>query len=129
MHIHHIGIWTRDLECQKEFYLKYFKATSNKKYVNEKKQFSSYFITFEGGGCIELMYGRDVSVVDNSQRIGIAHVAIDLGSRLAVDELTKQLAHDGYTVVSSPRVTGDGYYESVIFDPEMNRIELVAELN
>jgi lactoylglutathione lyase len=29
-------------------------------------------------------------------------------------------------VVSPPRVTGDGYFESVLLDPEGNRIELTA---
>ena len=34
MRIHHIAIWTFRLEEMKEFYIRYFKGTSNEKYVN-----------------------------------------------------------------------------------------------
>lgn len=56
---------------------------------------------------------------------GYIHIAFNLGSRERVNELTASLQQDGYTVISGPRVTGDGYYESCILDPERNQIELV----
>ena len=53
---------------------------------------------------------------------------LDLGSREAVDELTCRLGSDGYEVLSGPRTTGDGYYESCILGPENNLIEITGEL-
>jgi len=55
-----------------------------------------------------------------------AHLAISVGSKEKVDELTEKLRADGYTVAGNPRLTGDGYYESVVFDPEGNRIEITV---
>ena len=60
------------------------------------------------------------------QYIGLAHLAFSLGSRAAVDQLTARLQTDGYQLLSGPRVTGDGYYESCLLDPELNRLELTA---
>ena len=37
------------------FYEKYFDARSNPKYENQRKRFTSYFLTFPGGGRLELM--------------------------------------------------------------------------
>jgi lactoylglutathione lyase len=58
--------------------------------------------------------------------MGLTHLAISLGSETAVDELTKKLRSEGVTVLDGPRRTGDGYYESVVLDPEGNRIEITA---
>lgn len=44
----------------------------------------------------------------------------------AVDELTDRLKNDGYEVVSGPRITGDGYYESCVVGLEGNQIELTV---
>ncbi|MCU0694286.1 MAG: hypothetical protein MUF54_23090 [Polyangiaceae bacterium] len=48
------------------------------------------------------------------------------GSRSGVDVCIGELRQRGVAVVSEPRVTGDGYYEAVIEDPEGNRIEIVG---
>ena len=56
MKIEHLAIWTQDLEKMKAFYLQFFAVTSNEKYHNPTKQFSSYFLTFESGARIELMH-------------------------------------------------------------------------
>ena len=42
-------------------------------------------------------------------------------------ESAARLKKDGYEVISGPRTTGDGYYESCILDPEGNQIEITAE--
>lgn len=127
MLIHHVAIWVRDIELVKGFYLKYFDCKCNNKYVNEEKGFSSYFISFLSGGRIELMMRKGVGEAIGSEVFGYTHLAIDVGSRSAVDVLTDRLKRDGFSVVGWPRVTGDGYYESVVLDPENNRLELVAQ--
>ena len=126
MHIDHIAIWTKDLENEKDFFLKYFECTANEKYVNPAKQFFSYFITFAGGSGIELMSRADITAERAGETLGIAHIAINAGSREKVDKLTEIFERDGIIVVSKPRITGDGYYESVILDPESNLIEIVC---
>lgn len=126
MHIDHIAIWTEDLEKEKEFFLKYFDCSAGAKYVNQLKKFSSYFITFSGGARIELMKRDDITEFRQGETVGITHLAIDTGSREKVDNMTALLEEDGFTIKGRPRVTGDGYYESVILDPEGNVIELLC---
>lgn len=127
MRIDHIAIWTKNLEEMKDFYVKYFNMKSNSMYRNSKKNFSSYFLTFPDNGCrIELMHiPKIASQLDNfTGNCGLCHFAISLGSKENVDRLTQTLAEHGYTVASQPRTTGDGYYESLILDPEGNKVEL-----
>jgi lactoylglutathione lyase len=127
MRIEHIAIWARDLEKLKRFYTTYFNCTSNEKYVNPKKNFQSYFLSFENGARLEIMQmpgilARPANSTD--QLFGFNHLAISVGSREMVDALTENLRTDGYEIVGEPRTTGDGYYESVVHDPEQNRIEI-----
>ena len=128
MKISHLAILTSDLEGLRNFYCTYFMAKSNKMYVNPKKQFSSYFLTFENGDCsIELMNKPTyVSNIDREKRdkSGLAHFAISVGSKKAVDELTEQLRASGIEIIGEPRQTGDGFYESVIADPDGNIVEI-----
>ena len=126
MHIDHVDVWTEDLEKEKEFFLKYFDCSAGAKYVNPLKKFSSYFITFSGGARIELMQKDDMEGIRKGETPGITHIAINVGSREKVDNLTSLLEVDGFEIKGRPRITGDGYYESVILDPEGNIIELVG---
>ncbi|GAB3560354.1 VOC family protein [Spirosoma fluminis] len=130
MYIEHIAIWVRDLEQMRIFYETYFGATAIDKYVNVSKSFSSYFLTFpQKGARLELMQMDAIPDSQNdalAQFTGLIHFAVSVGSEAAVDALTERLRADGYSIVGEPRRTGDGYYESVILDPEENRIELVA---
>ena len=127
MNIEHIAIWTRDLEKMKEFYVKFFEMSANEKYYNPKKEFSSYFLSFNSGARIELMHTSDVTETIDKKPLpkpGLAHIAISVGSIENVDQLTESIRENGYQVVGEPRTTGDGYYESVISDPEGNLIEI-----
>lgn len=124
--IDHIGIWTHDLEKVKEFYMKYFGCTVNEKYVNPTKQFESYFLFFENGASIELMRRAGKMESHSDHSAGLAHISIAVGSREEVDNLTAKLEMEGVIIESKPRITGDGYYESSILDPENNRIEIIA---
>jgi len=126
MYIDHVAIWVDDLEKEKKFFLKYFDCTVNEKYVNRAKKFSSYFIAFAGGSRIELMNREDINGRQNGECLGIAHLAVNGGSREKVEQLTERLDNDGFTIISKPRITGDGYYESVVLDPENNVIEIVS---
>jgi len=119
MKIEHIGLWTADLEKMKEFYCDYFKATAGEMYHNQKTGFQSYFLSFADGARLEIMHREDVIKGSQTNEIlGFAHLAIAVGSKEIVDALTEKLVNAGYPLLSPCRVTGDGYYESVIGDPE-----------
>ncbi|AJS58999.1 VOC family protein [Paenibacillus sp. IHBB 10380] len=125
MKIEHIALWTNDLEQMKIFYMKYFKGIVNEKYENKFKQFESYFLKFEGDTRIELM--RKPELNENEAKLatyGFVHFAFSVGSKEEVIELTEILRHDGYVIYSEPRLTGDGYFESSILNPEGNLIEI-----
>lgn len=126
MKIEHLAIWVNDLEAMRAFYEQYFQAQAGEKYHNPKKQFTSYFLTFSSGCRLELMHRPDINDQGSEERIGITHIAIAVGSKEEVDEMTAQFREDGFQVVGEPRTTGDGYYESVILDLEGNRIELTV---
>lgn len=129
MIIEHLAIWVRDLDLMRSFYMKYFDGKSNEKYRNDKKNFESYFISFDGGARLELMQMpgiTDAGSNGHEQFIGITHFAVSVGSKEKVDELTEIFRKDAFEIVGEPRWTGDGYYESVILDPEKNRIEITA---
>lgn len=129
MKLEHIAVWVDNIELVREFYLKYFNVSSNDKYVNPTKKYTSYFLTFnEGGARIELMNRPDIAENDKLRYMlkGLAHVCISIGGKEAVNDLTERLRRDGYTIASEPRTSGDGYYESAVLDPEGNYIELLA---
>jgi lactoylglutathione lyase len=127
--IEHVAFWTEDLDCLADFYAKYFGATADPKYVNPAKGFESRFLSFEGGARIEVMKSSILNPVKHApgaHRMGLAHLAVSVGSTQRVDELTQRLRQDGFEVVDGPRSTGDGYYESVVLDPDGNRIEVTV---
>ncbi|MBY9013199.1 MAG: VOC family protein [Candidatus Lokiarchaeota archaeon] len=129
MKIDHIAIWVRDLEKIRIFYETYFGAKSNDKYFNSTHEFSSNFLTFDGGTRLELMQMPSIPESSNNpykQFTGFIHLAISVGSKEKVIALTTRLANDGYEVLVDPRYTGDGYFESTILDPEKNRIEITV---
>ena len=127
--IEHIALWADDIESLCAFYSHYFGAVMGSRYENVSKGFSSRFLSFESGARIEVMTTATLHParhVAGAQRMGLTHFAVSLGSEQAVDDLTRTLLQGGVPVVDGPRRTGDGYYESVILDPEGNRVELMA---
>lgn len=124
MQIEHVALWTQDLERSRQFYETYFNGKANQKYVNSTKQFESYFLTFESGARLELMQRPDLENHSGEYMMGWAHIAVSIGNKDAVHALTERLRQDGYTIKSEPRTTGDGYYESVVLDPDGNHIEI-----
>ena len=126
MKIHHIAIWTFRLEELREFYIRYFNGTSNEKYINPKKGFESYFIYFDDGAALELMSRTDVQNTPiEENKLGLTHFALSFQSKEDVLRTTEQLRSEGYTIAGEPRTSGDGYFESVILDPDGNRVECV----
>lgn len=125
MKIEHLAIWVSDLELIKAFYTKYFSAESNTKYHNPNTGFQSYFLSFGNSARIEIMTRPDLRLANNTNTVfGYAHMAFSAGSREKVLALTELLRKDGYPVVGEPRTTGDGYFESVIKDPDGNLVEI-----
>ena len=125
--IEHIAMYVNDLEAARQFFMTYLGAASNSGYHNPNTGFRSYFLSFGGGARLELM--AKPHTVDREKglaRTGYIHIAFSLGSPEKVDELTARLRSDGYQVVSGPRTTGDGYYESCIVGFEGNQIELTV---
>ena len=128
MKIEHAALYVNDLEAAKDFFVRYLDAVPNEGYHNPRTDFRSYFLTFGEGARLELMNKPGMSDLSKpAVRTGYAHIAFSVGSREKVEELTARLKADGYEVLSGPRTTGDGYYESAVLDPEGNYIELLGE--
>lgn len=126
MKINHIALYVKDLEGMKAFYEKYFNAKSNKMYHNPKTGLKTYFLSFDNGCRMEIMSKENLNdEKKETNNAGYIHVAFSAGGKDEVDKLTTQLENDGYKILSHPRTTGDGYYESCILDPENNQVEIV----
>jgi len=126
MRIEHVAIWVSDLEKMKDFYVNYFKASGGEKYLNLKKEFSSYFLSFSEGARLEIMQRPDISgrIGKKDTQLGFTHLAVSVGSKEKVIELTETIRRAGFEIAGEPRTTGDGYFEGVILDPEGNSIEI-----
>ena len=125
MRLHHLALWSRRIELLRDFYTTYFDGRAGEKYENPAKGFESYFVTFADGVSLELMRRTAVTAPAAAQHLGLAHFAFGCESRAEVDRLTERLRADGHPVLSEPRTTGDGYYESAVGDPDGNLVELV----
>lgn len=127
MRIEHLAMYVNDLEAVKEFFIRYFDARPNDGYENKNTGFRSYFLTFDDGARLELMQKPQMENAEKTlNRTGFIHIAFSTGSREKVDELTARLKAEGYEVLSGPRTTGDGYYESCVAGIEGNQIEITV---
>ena len=127
MKIEHIAMYVNDLEAAKEFFVKYLNGNANDGYHNKNTGFRSYFISFEDDARLELM--KKPEMTDDKKaltRTGFIHIAFSVGSKEAVDSLTARMKGDGYKIISGPRITGDGYYESCVIGIEDNQIEITV---
>ena len=127
MNIEHVAIYVNNLEVEKSFFVKYFGAKASEKYTNFQGDFKSYFLTFDNGSRLEIMHRQ--SMIDPKKakyRSGYHHIAIQVGDKRKVEEMTRIMEDDGIYIVAAPRKTGDGYYASIVADPEDNEIELLA---
>ncbi len=127
MKIEHIAMYVNDLERTKYFFEKYFGAVSNDMYHNKKTDFKSYFLSFDDGARLQIITRPEIiSHNKNIYNSGYIHIAFSVGSRELVNSLTETLKNDGYEILSNPRVTGDGYYESYVVGIEGNLIEITV---
>ena len=125
MFIEHIALYVNNLEKAKEFFVSYFGAIPNEMYHNKTTGFRSYFLRFDYGARLEIMTRPNLADEPKQlMRTGFIHLAFSVGSKEKVNQLTEQLKSDGYEVISGPRTTGDGYYESCIVALEGNQIEI-----
>jgi lactoylglutathione lyase len=127
MILEHVALYVQDLELMKNFYVNYFGATPNQKYHNPHTGLQTYFLSFDDGARLEIMQRPGMSPKTAGEYpLGYAHISFKLGTPEKVDQLTKTLQKYGCPLLNGPRTTGDGYYESVLADPEGNLVELVA---
>ena len=126
MKIDHVALYCLDLEGMKEFFIRYFNGVSNEMYHNPKTGLKTYILSFQDSDArLELMTRPEVvNEEENIYRQGFIHLSFSVGSKEKVDSLTKVLTEDSYQVLSGPRTTGDGYYESCIVGPENILIEI-----
>ena len=127
MKIEHVALYINDLEKARDFFIKYFGGKSNDGYHNKTTDFRSYFISFDDGSRLEIMTRPELADTPKEvNRTGFIHLAFSVGSKENVDSLTERLQKDGFKVLSGPRTTGDGYYESCILGIEDNQIEITV---
>ena len=125
MRIEHIALYVNNLQAARDFFVTYLGGRSNDGYHNKNTGFRSYFISFDDGARLELMTKPGMADLEKPlNRTGYAHIAFSVGSKEKVDDLTAELKSEGFEVVSGPRTTGDGYYESCIVVIEGNQIEI-----
>ncbi|MCR5800620.1 MAG: VOC family protein [Lachnospiraceae bacterium] len=127
MKIEHMAMFVNDPKAARDFFVTYLGGRSNDGYHNIKTDFRSYFISFDEGARLEIMNKPEVTDRETkTDRTGYDHIAFSVGSREKVDELTAELKSAGFEVMSGPRTTGDGYYESCIISIEGNHIEITV---
>ena len=127
MRIEHIAMYVNNLESARDFFVKYLGGVSNDGYHNKTTGFRSFFISFDDGARLELMNKPDMDDAEKTvNRTGYVQLAFSVGSKEEVDRLTELLREDGFEVLSGPRTTGDGYYESCIVGLEGNQIEITV---
>ena len=127
MKIEHVALYVNDLEGARDFFIAYLNGRSNDGYHNKTTDFRSYFIAFDDGARLEIMTKPELTDLDKPlNRTGYVHIAFSVGSKEKVDELTEKVRSAGYEVVSGPRTTGDGYYESCVVAIEGNQIEITV---
>ena len=127
MKIEHVALYVNDLEAARVFFVTWLNGRSNDGYHNKTTDFRSYFITFDDGSRLEIMTKPSLADLNKPlNRTGYVHIAFSVGNKEKVDELTEKLRSAGYEVVSDPRTTGDGYYESCVVAIEGNQIEITV---
>ncbi len=123
--IDHIAVYVHELETVKDFFIRFFSARANTMYHNPRTGLRSYFLSFDDDSRLEIMSRPEVGQIERDvYRAGYTHLSFSVGSKEEVDRITNRLKEYGYEILSGPRFTGDGYYESAVLGPEDNIIEI-----
>jgi len=123
--IEHIALATNDVECLCDFY-RLLGPAAVPLSTDSGTGLRTCVLDFCGVG-LELVErpGRREGAAGDALAPGLLHLGFALGSADAVDELTRVLAAAGYRVLQPPHRTGErGRYESVVLDPDGNRLKL-----
>jgi len=117
--VSHVALWVDDLERARAFYERWFAARAGEHYESKRRPMQSYFLSLGGEAQIEIMQCPE-------EQPRMAHTAISVGSEEAVDQLYREMAEAGVTILSAPRRTGDGMYEMTVADSAGNPVEITA---
>ena len=125
--IEHIALATSDVERLCDFY-QLLGATASPPSADPGTGLRSRALDFCGVR-LELFErpGRAEGAVGDALAPGLMHIGFALGSADAVDELSRVIATAGHRVLERPHRTGElGRYESVVLDPDGNRLKLTV---
>jgi lactoylglutathione lyase len=128
MKIAHVALWTLDLDEAVAFWTTFFDAKAGAPYESKRRAgFQSRFVALSDGPTIELMTGPWLAPGPSvaPEQIGWSHIAVSVQSREAVDALARRLADAGL-LLSQPRTTGDGFYETTARTPDGILIEITT---
>ena len=122
-----IALATSDVEGLRDFYLQ-LGAVASPSLADPDTGLRSCVLDFCGVR-LELLERPEMAddVAGDEQPGGLSHIGFALGSADAVDELSRVIAVAGYRLLGPPRRTGElGRYESVVLDPDGNRLKLTV---
>jgi lactoylglutathione lyase len=125
--IEHIALATTDVERLCGFYQQ-LGAMASPVFADPDTGLRSCVLDFCGVR-LELFErpGRHEGAVGDALAPGLMHIGFALGSADAVDELSRVIATAGHRVLERPHRTGElGRYESVVLDPDGNRLKLTV---
>jgi lactoylglutathione lyase len=123
--IDHIALATDDLACLHGFYRSLGAVASP---TSTDRDTGALSCVMDFCGVRLVLFERPSSgeaEIGNEQAPALLHLGLALGSADAVDELTAVIAAAGHRVVEPPGRNGEaGRYESVVLDPDGNRLKL-----
>lgn len=125
MRISIVGMFVKDLEKAKDFFVSYFGAQVHAVYNEEQNGFYSYILKFDEGPKLELMTKPEI--VDEKKdpnRTGFVHICLKVDSRETLDEITERFKADGYQILYEPATVGGKETRAITF--EDNILEVSA---
>ena len=125
--IEHVALATNDVERLCGFYQQ-LGAAALPLSIEPGTGLRAYVLDFCGVRLelFERPGGREGAAVDTLAP-GLMHLGFAFGSADAVDELTRVIATAGHRVLERPHRVGElGRYESVVLDPDGNRVKLTV---
>lgn len=122
MKLQHIAFWTNDIGRAIRFYQQHFQGKVL--FSHTDGDFSCTFISICNSVRLELMHKPGLPEEQLGDRVGYSHLSLDVGSRTEVNRLTDYFLTQGVPLEKCKVQYDDGYYESSVFDPDGNIIEL-----